>query len=267
MDSIILQSVSKVFHHRPALFNWLGREQGGTTVALDQVSLRVPAGSILALLGPNGSGKTTLLKLISTTLLPDSGRVLVQGADTQVAPQRVRSCVGFAMANERSFFPRLTAQENLDFFAALEDVPRKCRKLRIETTLAHTGLQATTDTLVRKFSSGMYQRLAIARAVIKQPSVLLLDEPTRSLDSGTREDFWCLVRKLAESGTAIVMATHNFEEAAAVGDRVVVLHRGQLAGYRQLGRVAPADLRSFYSQSTGEAGEEYNSESLIESLQ
>jgi ABC-2 type transport system ATP-binding protein len=267
MDSIVLQSVSKVFRHRPVLFNWLGTEQGGTTVALDKVSLSVPAGSILALLGPNGSGKTTLLKLISTMLLPDSGRVLVHGADTLIEPQRVRSCVGFAIASERSFFPRLTARENLDFFAALDDVPRKWRKLRIETTLARTGLHNAADTLVRKFSSGMYQRLAITRALIKQPSVLLLDEPTRSLDTESRQDFWRLVRKLAANGTAIVMATHNFEEAAAVGDCVAVLHHGQLTGHRQLDRVAPDEIRFFYSQTTGATGEVYTSESLIKSLQ
>jgi ABC-2 type transport system ATP-binding protein len=269
MNSIVLESAGKVFRHRPALFNWLGSERSGTTVALDKVSLSIRPNSVLALLGPNGSGKTTLLKLISTMLVPDSGRVLVQGADTRTEPQRVRSCVGFAIANERSFFPRLTARENLDFFAALDDVPRRWRNQRIETSLAQTGLREAGDILVRKFSSGMYQRLAIARAIIKQPSVILLDEPTKSLDHAASRKFWGLVREFAADGVTVVVATHNFEEAAAVGDRVAVLHRGRLAGFGEVRREEPEELRFFYSQVTQEISPlaTYDCEVQVESLQ
>src|SRR6201997_1670714 len=107
MPAVMLESVSKIFRHRPALFNWLGRERSGETRALDQVSLQVPSGSVLVLLGPNGSGKTTTLKLISTMLLPDAGRVQVEGFDTTTDSRAVRARVGFAVAPERSFFPRL----------------------------------------------------------------------------------------------------------------------------------------------------------------
>src|SRR5437667_10949189 len=100
MDSIVLESVSKIFRHRPALFNWMGRERSGETRALDEISLSVAAGRILVLLGPNGSGKTTTLKLVSTMLLPDAGRVLVEGADTRTQPDQVRKRVGFAVATE-----------------------------------------------------------------------------------------------------------------------------------------------------------------------
>src|SRR5437764_2234568 len=127
MDSVVLDSVTKQFRHRPALFNWLSRERSGEPLALVDVSLRVQRGKVLALLGPNGSGKTTLLKLVSTMLLPDSGRVLVDGHDTAHDEAAVRRVVGFGVANERSFFPRLTARENLDFFATLDDVPRAAR--------------------------------------------------------------------------------------------------------------------------------------------
>src|SRR5258708_4175179 len=108
MDSIVLESVSKVFRHRPALFNWMGRERSGKTLALDDVSLSVSAGRVLVLLGPNGSGKTTTLKLVSTMFLPDAGRVMVGGFDTRSNPDQVRKQVGFAIATERSFFPRLS---------------------------------------------------------------------------------------------------------------------------------------------------------------
>lgn len=125
MSAIILESVSKTFRHRPALFNWMGRERAGETRALQNVSFNVAAGGVLVLLGPNGSGKTTALKMVSTMLLPDTGRVLVEGADTLTESHRARKHVGFAVASERSFFPRLSARENLEFFAALEKRPTK----------------------------------------------------------------------------------------------------------------------------------------------
>jgi ABC-2 type transport system ATP-binding protein len=248
--------VSKIFRHRPALFNWMGQERSGKTRALDNVSFNVPAGSVLVLLGPNGSGKTTTLKLVSTMLLPDEGRVRIEGADTRIEANRVRKHVGFAVATERSFFPRLSARENLDFFAALDDVPRTARPLRIEAMLERTGLADAADTLVMKFSSGMYQRLGTARALVKEPSVILLDEPTRSLDPGSTAHFWRLVRGLAEQGATVILATHSFNEAAAVADAVAVLHHGALAGRLQLGsRTSVEDLRSFYFDTTGEIDE------------
>jgi ABC-2 type transport system ATP-binding protein len=256
MPAVVLQSVSKIFRHRPALFNWLGRERTGETLALDQVSLQVASGSVLVLLGPNGSGKTTTLKLISTMLLPDAGQVLVQGADTTKDPYAVRACIGFAVAEERSFFPRLSARENLHFFAALDEIPRAERSERIEQLLDQTGLLAAADTLVMKFSSGMYQRLGIARALIKKPSVVLLDEPTRSLDPGSAALFWNLVRELPAQGATVILATHNFNEAVAVGNHVAVLFHGVLSAECQLSAAMSMDeLRSFYFQTTGELEE------------
>ena len=256
MSAVILESVSKIFRHRPALFNWLGRERAGETVALDHISLEVPAGSVLVLLGPNGSGKTTTLKLISTMLLPDSGRVVVEGFDTTTDSRAVRARVGFAVAAERSFFPRLSARENLDFFAALDDIPRRSRAERVDELLSRTGLHDAADTLVMKFSSGMYQRLGIARALIKKPTVVLLDEPTRSLDPGSAAQFWNLVRELPTQGASVLLATHNFNEAVAVGNQVTVLFKGSLAAERNLsGTVSVDELRSFYFQTTGELEE------------
>jgi ABC-2 type transport system ATP-binding protein len=252
MDSVVLESVSKVFRHRPALFNWMGKERSGQTRALCDISLSLPTGNVLVLLGPNGSGKTTTLKLISTMLLPDAGRVLVEGFDTGKEPQRVRKHVGFSVAAERSFFPRLSARENLSFFATLEDVPRGSRAGRIENMLERTGLQDAADTLVMKFSSGMYQRLGIARALIKQPSVMLLDEPTRSLDPASAAHFWTLVARLPEQGSTVILATHSFDEAAAIGDYVTVLHHGEIAGQRKLAGTMVEELRAFYFQTTGE---------------
>jgi ABC-2 type transport system ATP-binding protein len=255
MGGIVFESVSKRFRHRPVLFNWIGKERAGETRALDNVSFSAASGRVMVLLGPNGSGKTTTLKLISTLLLPDSGRVLLAGSDTRTDSSRARRDVGFAVANERSFFPRLSARENLDFFAALEDVPRDQRPKRIRWALGMVGLHSDSDTLVMKFSSGMYQRLAIARALLKDPKILLLDEPTRSLDPASAMQFWKLVRGLAQQDTTVLLATHNFSEAVSVGDSVVILREGKVAARKDLHYESAEHLRSFYFQVTGEPEE------------
>jgi ABC-2 type transport system ATP-binding protein len=183
---------------------------------------------VLALLGPNGSGKTTTLKLVSTILFPDAGSVLVEGHDTVRQDQEVRQRVGFVLVHERSFFPRLTARENLEFFAALEEIPRVERARRVAAALELAGLDHAAAKLVMQFSSGMTQRLGLARALLKRPPILLLDEPTRSLDPGSAEQFWQVLRSLSREGTTILLATHSFTEAAAVADEVAILQRGRM---------------------------------------
>lgn len=245
--SVALESVRKVFPARPALFNLFGHEATSPTVALDAVSATLPDGQVSVLLGENGSGKTTLLKLIATMLLPDSGRVLVNGCDTRSDAAAIRRAVGFAVAHERSFYPRLTARENLEFFAALEEVPRPERRARVEQVLAAVELPEHADALVMKFSSGMYQRLGIARAMLKQPRVLLLDEPTRSLDPGATEHLWEWLRRAVAGGTTAVLATHQFEEAVAVGHQALLLRHGRLCAQRPLAPSTSArELREFY---------------------
>lgn len=247
MNGVLFENVTKWFAHRPALFNLISRERDGCTVALRDTSFSVKAGSIMAVLGPNGSGKTTMLKLISTMLLPDSGRITVDSYDTSTAPHEVRRRVGFAVASERSFFPRLTARENLDFFAALDDVERAHRAQRVDRVLGITELDDAGDTLVMKFSSGMYQRLAIARALLKNPSVLLLDEPSRSLDPAAAYNFWEWLKRTAEQGCTVVLATHNFDEAVSVADSVTILSQGTILTRRPVSSgMTVEDLRETY---------------------
>jgi ABC-2 type transport system ATP-binding protein len=253
MEQVVFESVGKIFRHSPALFNWVGRERSGETVALKNISFSAADGDVVALLGPNGSGKTSILKLISTMLLPDTGSVRVGGFSSDRDGSKVRRQVGIAVATERSFFPRLSARENLEFFAALDEVPRFDRPRRIEQVLRDTGLEEQVDTLVMKFSSGMYQRLGLARSLVKRPSVLLLDEPTRSLDAASTAHFWATIRALARQNTTVFLATHNFAEAAAVAKRLLLLHRGELLADRVLGAGESAeDLRARYFQLTGE---------------
>src|ERR1051325_11416154 len=174
MHSIVLDSVHKMFRPTGLFFP---RRDKTETYALKGLSLNISRGEVFALLGPNGSGKSTSLKLISTVLMPDRGIILVNGAETRHQERRVRQQVGFALASERSFFPRLTIRENLEFFAALENVARAERMNRIQTVLSDVQLDAHAGKQVMKLSSGLQQRLGIARTLIKQPRVLLLDEP------------------------------------------------------------------------------------------
>jgi len=249
MNSVVIESVHKIFH--PASFFGLGRSRVEAH-ALNGISLNAATGEVLALLGPNGSGKSTTLKLISTMLLPDRGRVCVGGADTRLQAQAIRRQVGFALASERSFFPRLTTRENLDFFAALEDLPRRERAHRVECVLRDVGLDDLGGKQAMKLSSGMYQRLGIARAVIKRPSVLLLDEPTRSLDPAAASHLWRLLRELAGNGITILLATHNFSEAVAVADHIAILQKGELLAVQRAGGFSVEQLRDFYLEITGE---------------
>jgi ABC-2 type transport system ATP-binding protein len=248
MPSIVFDSVHKIFRRNSFFFS----RQRVETHALKAISLEVFSGEVLTFLGPNGSGKSTTLKLVSTMLLPDRGNVVVNGNDTRLNSQNVRRQVGFAVAAERSFFPRLTVRENLDFFATLEDVPRRERSDRVMSALRDVDLTEAAGKQVMKLSSGMYQRLGIARALIKRPSVLLLDEPTRSLDPSAAINLWGLVRELSTSGISILVATHNFAEALAVADRIAVLQHGELLAVRHTGGLTVEQLRSFYLRITGD---------------
>jgi ABC-2 type transport system ATP-binding protein len=250
MPSVVLESVHKVFRRSGLFFR---KAENPETYALRGLSLSILPGEVLALLGPNGSGKSTTLRLISTMLLPDQGRVLVNGLDTRRHAPQVRQCIGIALAAERSFFPRLTARENLEFFAALENVPRRQRPGRVEAALQQVELADSGSKQVMKFSSGMYQRLAIARALLKNARVLLLDEPTRSLDPVAAARLIALVRDIAATGITVVHATHNLTEALTVSDRVAILHQGHLAALRHSAGITPRQLHQLYLETVGEA--------------
>lgn len=244
MYSIVLDSVHKVF--RSGFFG-AGRVE---TYALCGVSLNVLPGEVVSLLGPNGSGKSTTLRLISTVLLPDRGTVIVNGSNTASDAKSVRKHVGFALASERSFFPRLTVRENLMFFATLENVSWRDRGSRADEVLTQVGLDIHVGKHVMKLSSGMHQRLAIARALVKRPSVLLLDEPSRSLDPAAASQLWELIRNLATQGITILLATHNLAESIALSDRVAVLQKGEMLGTCSARTLTVERLQTYYREIT-----------------
>ena len=248
MAAIVFNSVSKHFRQGGFFFS---RRKPKLTYALQSLSLSVARGEVLSLLGPNGSGKSTTLKLIATVLLPDQGTVLVNGSDTRTDEPGVRRQVGLALSSERSFFPRLTARENLGFFAALENIAGPECQDRVDSVLERVGLIEEADKQVMKLSSGLYQRLGIARALIKNPPVLLLDEPTRSLDPGAASRIWTLIGWLADSGITMVVATHNFQEAISISNRVAVVERGRLLGIQSVAHCHAQQLQSYYLELTG----------------
>lgn len=199
-------------------------------LALADIDLDVNEGEFLGLLGPNGAGKTTLFKVLSTLILPDAGHATVLGHDVVRSPARARRLLAPVIADERSLHWRLTAAANLRLFSALHGVPRRDVDGRVRELLALVGLEATTSQLVGTFSSGMKQRLLIARALLARPRVLLLDEPTRSLDPISARALRGFLRDelVGRQGCTVLLATHSAEEAFGLCDRVAVLDRGRL---------------------------------------
>ena len=201
----------------------------GETPALRGVDLDVPVGQVTALIGPNGAGKSTLMRILATTVLPDAGSVLVAGRDAVADPRAARAAVGLTLGDERSFFWRLSGRQNLEFFARLQGLRRGALATRVRDVLECVGLADVAGRRVDRYSTGMRVRLGLARALLGTPPILLLDEPTRSLDDGAASGVRMLVRQLATSGrTSVLMATHDLAEAAEVADEVVVLSAGRV---------------------------------------
>jgi len=214
----------------PQLFKRVGSSdllQG--TLAVDCVSLTVAQGELFGLLGPNGAGKTTLVKMLCTLILPTSGSARVLGVDIDDT-RRLRHLIGLASGDERSFYWRLTGRQNLEFFAALYDLPEAEARQRIETLLAQVELLDAADRPFRVYSSGMRQRLAIARALLHRPRVLFLDEPTRSLDPVASRQLQDFIRRdlVDRQGMTVFLTTHRLDEAQRLCDRIAIMHRGQV---------------------------------------
>ncbi|MDQ7007981.1 MAG: ABC transporter ATP-binding protein [Acidobacteriota bacterium] len=196
--------------------------------ALRGVSLEVGHGEIVGLLGPNGAGKTTLLKILCGLVLPDSGRAEVMGVG--VGSPRLPEVLGLVHGEERSFYWRLTARENLDFYARLHGVEARRRGALIDGLLERVRLSEDANRRFGDFSSGMRQRLAIARALLADPPVLLMDEPTRSLDPVSAAELrrWVVDELHGRDGKSILLATHNLHEAETVCHRVAILSGGRI---------------------------------------
>jgi heme ABC exporter ATP-binding subunit CcmA len=197
----------------------------GRTAAVRAVDLRLDRGETLALLGPNGSGKTTLLKIVAGAVAPSLGRGHILGRDMRSERAALRREIGL-LAAESYLYEELTAQENLRFAAVTSG--RRPQEGQIERLLEEVGLLAHADERVRSFSSGMQRRLALARAVLGDPALLLLDEPYNSLDAAGADLVDAVVRTWSGAGRAVILATHDQDRALAVAHRVAVMRRGAL---------------------------------------
>ena len=203
---------------------------------MPSVTLEIQQGDRIAVLGPNGAGKTTLLKLIGGLLLPTDGQIVVNGFDTLHHNTAARKSVGFVMNEERSFFWRLSAMQNLEFFAILDDLTGDAVRERCRELVKFVGLDEHADKPVATHSSGMKQRLALARGLMGEPEVLILDEPTRTLDPIASEDLIALINERLHRGSrkTILIATHRLEEALTLCDKVLIINHGRLVAFDRI---------------------------------
>lgn len=215
---------------RPAQKAWF--------TAVDGVDLQIEYGEVFGLLGPNGAGKSTTIRMLCTLLEPSSGSARVNEFDIVRQANQVRRSLGTVLAGERSIYWKLTARENLEYFAALYHIPPKIAQRRIADLLERMELTARADDLVEKYSTGMKQRVAISRALLANPPIVLLDEPTLGLDPQAARKVRELVVELKAEGHTILLTTHYMEEADQLSDRIGIIDQGRIIA---LG--TPADLK------------------------
>jgi ABC-2 type transport system ATP-binding protein len=209
-------------------------------LALDAVSLAIPRGEIHGLLGPNGAGKTTLVKILSTVLLPTSGRARVLGHDVVEETRAVRPQIGIVFGGERGLYWRLTGRQNLEYWGALYKLSARETKARAQRLIDRVGLTERADERVETYSRGMKQRLHLARGLVGDATVLFLDEPTTGMDPLAAREFRTLIAELRDEGRTILLATHDMVEAETVCDRVTLIDHGKVVATespRTLGRV------------------------------
>jgi len=196
--------------------------------AVDGIDLRVERGEIFGVLGPNGAGKTTTMKMLATLLEPTAGSARILGLDVVHQAREVRRRMGAVLSDGRSLYWKLTARENLEYFAALYHVPAAEGRARIASVLAAVKLDDRADDYVERYSTGMRQRLVLARALLPDPELLLLDEPTVGLDPQSARDLRDRVRDLQAQGRTVLLTTHYMEEADQLCDRIAIVDHGRV---------------------------------------
>lgn len=221
---IEVSNVTRTYTTETGIF----KKEKKTVHALNGVSFSVKKGEIFGLLGPNGAGKTTMIKILSTMLIPDSGQVSILGLDPAKDHTLLRPKINFILGGERNLYWRLSAYDNLAYFADLYKVPSSIKKTRIEELLSLVGLADVAHQKVETFSKGMKQRLQIARGLVNNPDILFLDEPSIGLDPVSARQLRDILRNLNEQGTTILLTTHYMYEADELCDRIAFINRGTL---------------------------------------
>jgi ABC-2 type transport system ATP-binding protein len=225
LNPVEVNQLSKTFETKEgSLFRKVRKE----VVAVAGVDFSVPKGEIFGLLGPNGAGKTTTIKMLCTLITPSAGDAFINGFSIAKDQQKVRENLGVMLTGERTLYWKLTGQENLEYFAALYHLDPAYAKKRIQELLRLVGLDERRDTLVENYSTGMRIRLSFAKALLNDAPVLLFDEPTASLDPQSSHLIRDIIRNLARQGHAVILTTHNMEEADLLSDRVAIIDHGKI---------------------------------------
>lgn len=208
--------------------------------AVDGVSLNVKAGEVLALLGPNGAGKTTTVRMLTSILRPTRGTARVAGFDVVQQPARVRRSVG-VLTEQHGLYGRMPAVDYLDFYGQLYGLDRPIRRARIQRLLDHFGLHHDQTRRIGEYSKGMRQKLALARALLHEPPVLLLDEPTSAMDPESARLVRDAIRELRSASRGIIVCTHNLAEAEELADQIAIIRKGTI-----IATGSPAALKSAF---------------------
>ncbi|HSL28657.1 MAG TPA: ATP-binding cassette domain-containing protein [Anaerolineales bacterium] len=210
-------------------FRFFGRKEPKTMfTAVNGVDLQIERGEIFGLLGPNGAGKSTTIRMLCTLLEPTSGTATVNGFDIVQQANDVRRSLGTVLAGERSIYWKLSGRENLEYFAALYHIPPALAKKRVEELIERMEIKDRANELVEKYSTGMRQRIAIAKALLARPPILLLDEPTLGLDPQAARRVRELIAELKQEGHTILLTTHYMEEADQLSDRIGIIDTGKV---------------------------------------
>lgn len=257
--AIETHNLTKVFRRSNGLFRRSANGHPDAWIrAVDDVSLTLEAGSVLAILGSNGAGKTTLLRILAGLAIPSAGYAKICGLDTAQEDGRLRTLVGVSLSDDRSLYARLSGRQNLDFFSALHGMGRPEATQRIDEL--GNILTIPLDQSVQASSSGMRQRILIARALLHDPPVLLLDEPTKSLDPASAQGLRGFIREtLADHlSKTVVIATHNLAEAEALGDEIAIMKQGRIRAcgtldvLQRMAGLATGTLEDVFHQFTKE---------------
>lgn len=234
MEKIInLQNINKTFYSQKDKFFSFKRKK---IDIFKNLSASFKKGEIVALLGPNGAGKTTIFKMISTLLLPNEGKILVNGYDPSLDPIQIRKMVSFINSEERSFYFRLTGYQNLSFFATLCDLKREEAKKRIRFMESLLKLEDHTNIRYQEYSTGLKQKLNLARGLIRNFSILLLDEPIKSVDPQASTIIMNYIKDtlVKREGKTVILTTHNIREIENYADRFLIINKGVvLADFKQ----------------------------------
>ncbi|HVO72787.1 MAG TPA: ATP-binding cassette domain-containing protein [Ignavibacteriaceae bacterium] len=224
----------------------------GDFTAVNSISFTIEKGEIYGIVGPNGAGKTTTIKMLTTLLPPTSGEAFIAGYNVAKSPAKVRRIIGY-VPQLVSADGNLTGYENLLIFAKLYDLPPGEREKRIRDSIQFMDLSESADKLVKQYSGGMIRRLEIAQAVLHNPLVIFLDEPTVGLDPIARESVWEYVKILSGRGTTILMTTHYMEEADRMCNHLTILNKGGIAAFG-----SPAGLKESIGNTNASLNEVYD---------